>query len=199
MQYFTLHSKDPALGVAITAFRRNGQGGALTSITADNVDLTKVLLCKRGKQPAKGVWCFPGGRLELGETIVDAAIREFKEETTLDVRFSLISLIVVAYSNQPSAQLTPFSSAYPVFCITESITYNDQNPSVVDFHYILAHVLGTVSAVSTGVPTDDIDELEWVTVDSIISGEFEQCRPLVAKTTMVLQKAIETIRTDRQI
>jgi mutator protein MutT len=45
----------------------------------------KILLVKRGKEPAKGLWSVPGGRLEHGEYISDAVAREVKEETGLDV------------------------------------------------------------------------------------------------------------------
>lgn len=45
----------------------------------------RILLVKRGKEPAKGLWSVPGGRLEHGEYIADAVAREVKEETGLDV------------------------------------------------------------------------------------------------------------------
>lgn len=44
---------------------------------------TKVLLIKRGKEPHKGQWAFPGGFLELDEELVDGAKRELFEETGL--------------------------------------------------------------------------------------------------------------------
>lgn len=45
----------------------------------------KVLLVKRGAEPAYGKWSVPGGMLELGEALRDAAAREAKEETGLEV------------------------------------------------------------------------------------------------------------------
>ncbi|MGH2807884.1 MAG: NUDIX hydrolase [Actinomycetota bacterium] len=44
-----------------------------------------ILMVKRGKEPAKGLWSVPGGRLEHGEYITQAVAREVKEETGLDV------------------------------------------------------------------------------------------------------------------
>ena len=35
---------------------------------------------------AAGLWCFPGGSLELGETLVECAVRETLEETGLQLR-----------------------------------------------------------------------------------------------------------------
>jgi 8-oxo-dGTP diphosphatase len=43
----------------------------------------RVLLIKRGREPAKGQWSIPGGAVEVGETIHDALVREVHEETGL--------------------------------------------------------------------------------------------------------------------
>ena len=45
----------------------------------------KALIIKRAHEPRKGEWSLPGGLLELGESLQDAALREIKEETGLDV------------------------------------------------------------------------------------------------------------------
>lgn len=44
-----------------------------------------MLLIQRGHEPAIGRWSLPGGRLEPGETSAEAAVREVREETGLDV------------------------------------------------------------------------------------------------------------------
>ncbi len=46
-------------------------------------DKTKLLLIKRGKEPFKGKWVFPGGFLEMDEELADGAARELAEETSL--------------------------------------------------------------------------------------------------------------------
>ncbi|MEM9014767.1 MAG: NUDIX hydrolase [Pseudomonadota bacterium] len=44
-----------------------------------------VLLIKRGKAPFKGAWSIPGGKLEFGEAVIDAVLREVREETTCEI------------------------------------------------------------------------------------------------------------------
>jgi 8-oxo-dGTP diphosphatase len=43
----------------------------------------RILLVKRNIEPGFGLWCLPGGFIEAGETIEEAAIREVQEETDI--------------------------------------------------------------------------------------------------------------------
>lgn len=45
-----------------------------------------ILLVKRNKAPHKDLWAIPGGSVELGETLQEAAEREIREETGLTIR-----------------------------------------------------------------------------------------------------------------
>jgi ADP-ribose pyrophosphatase YjhB (NUDIX family) len=47
--------------------------------------LGRLLLVERANEPNRGLWSLPGGRVEAGEPIEDAVIREAAEETGLIV------------------------------------------------------------------------------------------------------------------
>ncbi len=49
------------------------------------LDGEMVLMIQRGKPPRQGSWCLPGGAQELGETVREAARREVREETGLEI------------------------------------------------------------------------------------------------------------------
>lgn len=45
----------------------------------------EILLVERGRPPQQGLWAVPGGKVEFGETMREAASREATEETGLEV------------------------------------------------------------------------------------------------------------------
>lgn len=53
--------------------------GVLALVVRDG----RVLMVQRAKEPDRGKWGFPGGLIEIGETVIAAALRELREETGL--------------------------------------------------------------------------------------------------------------------
>lgn len=48
----------------------------------------KILLVRRARAPARGVYTLPGGRVEFGETLTEALTREIAEETQLTIEIA---------------------------------------------------------------------------------------------------------------
>jgi 8-oxo-dGTP diphosphatase len=57
----------------------------LVGVGAIIIDGDRVLLVKRAHPPIQGQWSIPGGVLEVGEMVREAAVREAREETGLIV------------------------------------------------------------------------------------------------------------------
>jgi 8-oxo-dGTP diphosphatase len=86
---------------------------AAIPLTRDN----KIVLLRRGFNPGQGLWTFPGGFVDLGETVEAAARRETAEEIGADVELGdlvgvysredeRVVLIVFAATTQDAPQTT---------------------------------------------------------------------------------------------
>jgi 8-oxo-dGTP diphosphatase len=78
--------KNPKIAVDVVIFDRN-----------------RIVLIRRGKDPFKGRMAVPGGFVEYGETIEEAAMREALEETGLTVRLLEILGVYSAPDRDPRA------------------------------------------------------------------------------------------------
>lgn len=66
-----------------------------------------VLLVRRGKPPLQDRWSIPGGRIEWGERAVDAALREFREETGCTAEIVGLIDVVDAVMTRSGAESAP--------------------------------------------------------------------------------------------
>ena len=60
----------------------------------------ELLLVRRAIEPGYGKWSFPGGYVDRGEPVLEAALREAREECGLDVRIDRL-LNVYSYPEAP--------------------------------------------------------------------------------------------------
>src|SRR5229473_7973921 len=96
---------------------------------------TRALIVQRAQQPNAGRWGFPGGVLELGETVAEGAMRELAEETG-----------IVA---EPAGTLD----------VHDAIHRDPEGR--VQFHYTLVAVIGHWQS-GEGVPGDDAGQVAWL-------------------------------------
>jgi len=67
----------------------------------------EVLLIRRGTPPRLNQWSLPGGRLEWGETLEVAALRELKEETGVEADLlGLIDVVDGVFPARPGGEIT---------------------------------------------------------------------------------------------
>lgn len=120
----------PAVGVGAVVFKDN-----------------RVLLVKRGTAPSAGLWAIPGGRLELGETLQQAAEREILEETGIVIR-----------------------AKEPVF--TFDVIEREADGGV-RFHYV---IIDLAAQYVSGEPqaNDDAHEARWVAADELASLDVSE-------------------------
>ena len=99
-----------------------------------------VLLAKRANARAHGLWSLPGGHVEIGEPVRDAALRELREETGVEAR--LIRLLD---------------------CI--DVIQKARN-GAVESHYVLS-VFGAQWVSGTAQAMSDASEVRWVAVNEL--------------------------------
>ena len=71
-----------------------------------------MLLIRRGKEPRKGQWSIPGGRMEMGETVAAAALRELGEETGVEAELLGLLDVIDHISDHGHAVLIDFAARW---------------------------------------------------------------------------------------
>jgi 8-oxo-dGTP diphosphatase len=68
-------------------------------------DRGEIVLIRRGQEPRLGEWSIPGGRLEWGESVRDAIVREVREETGLEVEIAGLIDVVDSVTRDASGEI----------------------------------------------------------------------------------------------
>jgi ADP-ribose pyrophosphatase YjhB (NUDIX family) len=122
---------------------------------------TRALIVQRAQQPNAGRWGFPGGVLELGETVAQGAMRELFEETG-----------VIAEAAGP-------------LTVIDTIDRDDEGR--VRYHYTLVAVIGQWRS-GEGAPSDDADEVAWLSRADIIDRNLPTAPALLPLIDLALRK-----------
>ena len=72
----------------------------------------EVLLVRRGREPLKGKWSIPGGKMEFGETAKEAAVRELQEETGITARITRLIDVVDSIMDDQHYVLIDFEAEW---------------------------------------------------------------------------------------
>src|SRR5207302_7782047 len=106
---------------------------------------TRALIVQRAQQPNAGRWGFPGGVLELGETVAEGAMRELLEETG-----------VVA---EPAGWLN----------VHDAVSRDSEGR--VQFHYVLIAMRG-IWVSGAGEAADDAAACAWASRTDILAERY---------------------------
>jgi ADP-ribose pyrophosphatase len=112
----------------------------------------QVLLVLRGQPPSQDMWAIPGGSVELGETLQQAAEREIREETGLLVR-----------------------AGEPVY-IFDTVQRGDDGR--VRFHYVIVDVLAEpIDPAQPLQSADDARDARWFSLAEVNSSTWNVAPP----------------------
>lgn len=102
------------------------------------LDGERVLLVRRGRPPHVGRWTVPGGTVELGESLREAALRELGEETGLSATLG------------------------PIVEVLERVVPSE-NAAKPLYHYVIIDFVGT-APTGTLAAADDATEARWISL-----------------------------------
>lgn len=120
----------------------------------------KALCVRRANPPMAGRWGFPGGVLELGETIAQGAMRELLEETG-----------IIAEAIGP---------------LTVIDTIDRDEAGRVRFHYALVAMRGRWVS-GEGAAADDAEEVAWLSPADIVAHDLPVAPALLSLIDLALK------------
>ncbi|MCG6657159.1 NUDIX hydrolase [Halomonas campisalis] len=114
------------------------------AVSAAVVEEGRVLMVRRGKPPNLGMLALPGGRIEPGEELLAAAVRELREESGIEA--------------EPLRVLTAI----------DQLHYDDRGR--LAYHYVVVVVLCR-RIHGSGVAGDDATEVKWLDASALCSEQ----------------------------
>ena len=122
----------------------------------------EALIVQRAQQPNAGRWGFPGGVLELGETVAEGAMRELLEETGI------------------------VAEAAGILNVHDAVSRDDEGR--VQFHYVLIAVRGLWVA-GEAAAGDDAAAVAWASRADIEAGRYPTFPTLLPLLELALEQS----------
>jgi len=121
-----------------------------------------ILATQRGYGEFKGKWEFPGGKVEKGENLEQAIIREIKEETNADI--NVIEYINTVEYDYDTFHLTMHTYLCEVLNNNPEFVYHDDNTLEHDNMVWL--------------DLNDLDHLDWLPADILVVNDLKKNKTL---------------------
>ncbi len=99
-------------------------------------------MVKRGNDPGRGKWSFPGGLVNIGEAVREAVKREVKEETGLSVKIGDLAGVI-------------------------DVVIKDGNGKV-QYHYVIIDFFATRESGEIS-PRSDAEDVQWIHLKKLLS------------------------------
>lgn len=109
-----------------------------------NKKYDKVLLVKRNKKPYKNCWNGIGGKINENETIIEAAIRESKEETGIALNDPKLLVTYIYPKNNP---LNSNTHLHVIYCNSNEVEVPDNEEG----HYEWKNIDFVMNNLSTDI------------------------------------------------
>jgi ADP-ribose pyrophosphatase YjhB (NUDIX family) len=128
----------------------------------------RVLLVKRARPPSPGRWTVPGGGVELGETLEQAALRELAEETGLSCKLGTVVELLDRVLRDAQGR--------------------------VEYHYVILDFVGTEPTGELRAGSDSA-EAKWVAVDELAALDTtDGLAPVVRRALELRGRPVGVIR-----
>lgn len=143
---------------------RRYPSGPVVGVAGVVLDGDRLLLVRRGREPAKGIWSLPGGVLRLGESLKDGCAREVREETGISVEVG------------------------PLVHVAERVLRDQEGK--VEYHYVILDYLclGRGGELRAG---DDAEKARWVALDEPEQWDLNQEARRVVQKALALRDAAD--------
>jgi 8-oxo-dGTP diphosphatase len=123
----------------------------------------RIVLIRRNKEPSRGRWTFPGGAVELGESLEEAVKREVLEETGLQVEVGEVAAVIDHLDRDEAGR--------------------------VRYHYVIvdyaARPAGAQHAAPALRPGSDVSDARWVGLEDLDGLEMTDKAAALARALLV--------------